>query len=69
MRQYFAARCIGLQLKGKGYWCLSSEVNVDVIIYCAITVRYNYYENITPMKYLHEANMCKTQCQAIKAFK
>ena len=27
VRQYFAARCIGLQLKGNGYWCLSSEVN------------------------------------------
>ena len=26
IRQYFPASSIGLQLKGKGYWCLSREV-------------------------------------------
>ena len=27
VRQYCAAECIGLQMRGQGYWCLSSEVS------------------------------------------
>lgn len=33
VRRYFAAACIGLQQKGQGYWCLSSEVSARLICF------------------------------------